>query len=477
MKSKYPFFYNKESIELITEFEKGVSGKIKSRSSYLNNLENVDLKFENNEIILDYKKINKKTKKRIKWDDNRVFHNISLITPNYNLFIEKFYSWGWFTGFTSFIYSKGFKKDSKNYFKFIIPLKKEVTFRFQLEEFSFESDLKKWSRVASSIVSENEKFFLLQDNIQTKIKKKHYLIIESNKKQSYLEFIDKVFALRVAFGYITGNFIGGKAFVFYYNNKERKKFNGFICMSLRKDMKGFYQPINSNPYAWLYSKERKKVEAIRKEKNLRTLTKEEFSKLYSVCLKNDKFLSILLLMIETGRNSLLISPITYFTALEQLSNIIFIEKPTIPISDTKDADKLKNELLNIVDKFEKDNLEKDYDLSPIRKRIQNINQKTNNDKLISCFKKLDVELLKEDLKVIKSRNILMHGNFPSYRKKKNRSIKDKDLDLYYTSIRIYTLINILILKYIGYDNYVINFSKIYEKDTEYILKEDFYRRV
>lgn len=103
----------------------------------------------------------------------------------------------------------------------------------------------------------------------------------------YSEFADKVFALRVALGYIIGDFRGGKAYIFSYNNKKRDKFNGFSFRSLRKGMKNRYQPINSNPYAWLHSKGRKQAEKIYKEKKLRTLSKREFSTLVELTLKND----------------------------------------------------------------------------------------------------------------------------------------------------------------------------------------------
>ena len=148
-----------------------------------------------------------------------------------------------------------------------------------------------------------------------------------------------------------------------------------------------------------------------------------------------------------------------------------------PINNKEDSDFLKNQLLDTLNKFENENIEKNYNLIPARKKIENINQTTNNDKLKLCFQKFQIELLDDDLKIISSRNLFMHGNFPNYRNKKNRTIKEKDLDLYYTSIRIYTLLNMIILKYIGYDNYVINFSKIYEKNTGYLIKEDYYRKV
>jgi len=477
MKFKYPIFYNKEPIEFISEIEKGISGKLKSKSSYINGLKNVDLKLvkEKDEFELDFKTIIKKTKKPINWR-NRIFNHVTFQTTKFDLIFDKLYSWDWFTGFSDTFHSSGFK-ENKKYFKFIIPLKKEVRFNHQLRDFLFSSDYSRWSKVATSISIDDEDIYVLQEGIKVKNKKKYYLIIESNKKQFYSEFADKAFALRVALGYMTGDFRGGKAYVFSYSKKTRNKFNGFSFHSLRKDMRSLYQPINSNPYAWLHSKGRKQVKKIYKERKLRTLNKQEFSTLVKSTLENDDFLGVLLTMIEAGSLSLLIGPAIYFIVLEQLSNIIKKEKPITPISDADDAEYLKKEILDVVKKFEKGAVEKNYDLSPVIKRIENINQTTNRDKLISCFKKLNIELLEEDLKVIKTRNRLLHGNIPNYKNKKNRAIREKDQDLYYTSIRIYTLLNMLILKYIGYDNYVINFSKIYEKNTGYSVNEEFYRKV
>ena len=82
MKSKYLFFYNKEPIEFIIELEKGISGKLKSKSSYINGLKNVDLKLKkNDEFELDFKTIIKKTKKPISWGD-KTFTSVTFKPPN-----------------------------------------------------------------------------------------------------------------------------------------------------------------------------------------------------------------------------------------------------------------------------------------------------------------------------------------------------------------------------------------------------------
>lgn len=477
MKTKLTHFYNKKPIEFIHEFEKGVTGTLKSRSNYLNGLDNVDLKFDKqeNEYELDHKRINKKTKKHIQWG-NRTFNDVTLQTSTFDLVFERLYSWDWFTAFTNTFYTKGFKKHKK-YFKFIIPLEGDVRFHFQLEEFFFSSDFVKYSRTASSFSINDEDIFILKETVHVGEKKKHYLIIESNKKQLHAEFTNKVYAIRVTLGYIIGDFRGVKGYTFSYSNKKKEKITGFIFQTLRKDTRNLYQPINSNPYAWLHSKNRTLIDKIHKRKQLRTLTYDEFSTMVKFCLKNEKFLSVLLLMIESGNKSLLVSPVLYFIVLEQLSNLIVKSKPVFPINNLDDANNLKGDLINVVKKFEEHYTGNEYDFNPIKKRVEHINQSTNNDKLKLCFEKLEIKLSKEDEKVLNARNSLLHGNTPYYKKKKNRTIEEKDSDLYYTSVRIYTLLNILILKYIGYDNYVINFTKIYEKNTGYLVDEEFYRKV
>ncbi|SEA92251.1 hypothetical protein SAMN05443667_11212 [Flavobacterium gillisiae] len=84
----------------------------------------------------------------------------------------------------------------------------------------------------------------------------------------------------------------------------------------------------------------------------------------------------------------------------------------------------------------------------------------------------------QNLKVISARNDFLHERVPDFKKLgANRSIELKDNDLYYASVRLYTLLNILILKMIGFDNYVLNFTKIFEKNTRYPVREEFYRKL
>jgi len=223
---------------------------------------------------------------------------------------------------------------------------------------------------------------------------------------------------------------------------------------------------------------RKKAEKIYKSYNLRTLTVNEFSNLYKMTLESDVFLGILLLMLESSDSSLLLRPGGYSIILESLSMIIAGDEEgekLNPITSKAVAKKFREELLEILKGYKGNEFFRDIDT--IKGKITHINQVTNKEKLILPFKILKIELLKEDIQIINSRNDFLHGRIPDY---KNlgiyRGINEKDRDLYYASVRFYTLINMLILKFIGYDNYVLNFTKIFEKETTYLVKEDYYRK-
>lgn len=475
MKPKYSFFFNKEPIDFIRTFKKGSTGNIKSRSGYINDLSDVELGFDKNEIQLDLKRFN--TSKKSLVLGSRTFKNVKFITDNYTLVFDKLFEFGWFNGISYDGYSHKFPKKSKAYFKFIIPLKKDFSFHFQIQNSVFASDYHKWSTgIFKLSFRNNNNFYVLHEKIKNNGKYERYFIIESDYKQSYEDFRDKVFSIRVALGYITGDFRGGQGFSFSYRNKKREKFTGFRYQSLRNDIKNFSQPINTNSYSWLSSRDKKIADKLSHEKKLRKLSESEFSRLCEICLENDNFLTTLILLTESSKASLLLRPIGYSVILEYLSSIVVSKsKKRNPITNKSDAKKFRKELLEVLSKYNtSDSFE---DVITLKGRINHINQVTNSEKLTLPFKSLGIELLEEDIKVIKSRNDFLHGRIPNFLDKENRTLREKDSEMYYASLRLYTLINMLILKNIGYDNYVLNFPKIHERGTGFIINEDYYRKV
>ncbi|WP_035141596.1 hypothetical protein [Flavobacterium daejeonense] len=482
---RIPFFYNKKPIAFINDFEISKKGVFRKLKSSLDAIDEVEISSLRNEfkVEFDFNRYTRKSKnlgvgdivKKVKFDINnktlifdRVYINkisnqISKGSNNHSL-----------EGSIYQLYSEGFSKSKKQYFKFVIPHSKSLDIHFQIDHIIFENDYGIRSSIATKVNLIDEEIFILEEKDEDKNK---YIIIESRKKQTYEEFSNKTFVIRIALGYVSGYFAGNKGYFFSYSNVKMENYNDFYFSSLRDEIKTLMNPINTNPFSWL-NDYKKVAEKYYKLKIFRPLTISEFSFLCNHLITNDDFTATILLIIESTKASLIFRPSGYSIALETLSDIIIgAEKEKIaPINSKQDFKEFKNDLINVLNKHS--TKESFKDINTLQVRIENINQITNLESLKKPFSILGITLLDEDLKVIKSRNDFLHGRVPDFKKQgANRSIELKDYDLYYASVRLYTLLSVLIFKMIGFDNYLLNFPKIYEKNTKYKLKEDYYRKI
>lgn len=477
VKKNIPFFYNKKPITFINDFEKTKIGVFRKPKSSLDTIDEVEISSLKNEfkVEFDFNKYIRKGKnlgvgdiiKRVKFD----FNEKTIIFSS--VFINKFSNQS-LEGSINQLQSEGFSKSKKQYFKFVIPNSKSLDIHFQIDHIVFENDFGIRSSVATQIKLLDEEIFILEEKDENKNK---YIIIESRKKQTYEEFSNKTFAIRIALGYVSGYFAGNKGYFFSYSNAKMENYNDFYFTSLRDEIKTLMNPINTNPFSWL-NDYKKVAEKYYKMKIFRPLTISEFSFLCNKLINNDDFTATILLIIESTKASLIFRPSGYSIALETLSDIIIgAEKEKIaPINSKQDYKEFKNDLIEVLNKHS--TKESFTDINTLQVRIENINQITNLESLKKPFSILGITLLDEDLKVIKSRNDFLHGRVPDFKKQgANRSIELKDYDLYYASVRLYTLLNVLIFKMIGFDNYVLNFPKIYEKNTKFKVKENYYRKV
>lgn len=477
IKKNIPFFYNKAPIDFINSFEKNKVGVFRKPKSSLDGIDKVLFSVNKKEfrVEFDFNQFFRREKnlgvgkqiKKVKFE----FNEKTIILNN--IFIDRFSNQS-LEGSINQIQSEGFSKSKKQYFKFVIPNSKSLDIHFQIDNIVFENDFGiRWS-VATKIDLLDEEIFILEEKDENKNK---CIIIESRKKQTYEEFSNKTFAIRTALGYVSGYFAGNKGYFFSYSNLKMENYNDFYFTSLRDEIKTLMNPINTNPFSWL-NDYKKVAEKYYKMKIFRPLKISEFSFLCNQLITNDDFTAAILLIIESTKASLIFRPSGYSIALETLSDIIIgAEKEKIaPINSKQDYKEFKNDLIEVLNKHSVK--ESFIDTKTLQVRIENINQITNLESLKKPFSILEISLLEEDLKVIKSRNDFLHGRVPDFKKHgANRSIELKDYDLYYASIRLYTLLNVLIFKMIGFDNYVLNFPKIYEKNTKYMVKENFYRKV
>lgn len=473
--NNFPLFYNREPLIFINDFEKIKNGELKKSKSFLDGIDGVKLFSNKKGFRIEFDRFSKgqrnfgvgKQIQKVKFD----YAEKTIVFKS--LFIDRC-SIENSEGSIYQLYSEGFSKSKKQYFKLVIPTSESLDLHFQIENVLFSNDSGKTSIVATKINLEDDEIFVLEDKDEFK---NRYIIIESKKKQTYDEFSNKTFSIRVALGYVIGYFPGNKGYFFSYSNQKREKFNDFYFSTLREDIKTIMNPINTNAYARLYEKP-KQAENYYKSGILKKLEIKSFSFLCNKLLTDDNFLATILLIIESTKASLIFRPGGYSIALETLSDIIIgKEKVKIaPISSKKDFKELRNELIEVLNKHSK--RESYGDVNTLKVRLENLNQITNLESLKKPFSILNINLLDEDIKVIKSRNDFLHGRVPDFKNAgENRSIELKDYDLFYASVRLYTLLNVLIFKMIGFDNYVLNYPKIYEKNTKYKVKEVCYRKV
>ncbi len=461
--------YNKKLFSIIKSFEEGTSTGIFLKPKKFSGVKNAKLFMENGELVVEFNYSDSINNIIEKFNKGRLLKKIYFEGKTsyilFDVFIGSIYP-PFAKGYVHKLQSKSFNKNSNYYFKVIIPVSKKINFFYQIErDLSYNSNATKVTLKDESILIFSEK-----DNEDN-----YYLIIESNKKQPYSSFADKVFSIRVALSYLIGLFAGNKAYVFGYSSKEMKVIKNFQYFSLRKEMQSMLNPINSNPYSWI--RDKKESDIIYKQKILKPLSKSNLSNFVNLLNKNELFLSLVMLINESNNSSLLIRSRSFSIALEMFADLLKDKsKRFSPITSKSDNRKFRLELLEVLEKYKR---KKSFvDIETLKGRINQINQLTNKERLLVPFKILDIPLLDEDVKVINSRNDFLHGRIPDFKNLgENRSIYDKDRDLYYSSLRLYVLLNMLILKYIGYNNYILNFPKIYEENTTYYLDEDYYRKL
>lgn len=363
--------------------------------------------------------------------------------------------------------SVSFDKKAPLFYRLILPLEKEVDFHFQIEQAVYEIE-KHCCRECLQVNFENNIDFHLYQYKDRK-KKENYLIIDAIKEMSYDVFADYCYSLLVSFGYITGHFPQNEGFFFSYDTIEMNKPTSFLYSEFRDSIYSFYSPIYSNAYG--YIRDNRIAES--EQDNLRVLTTNEFSLLCQKVHTNSEFLAILLLILESSTSSLLVMPSGFSIALEGLTEIFAKEneEKITPIKDRSQAKEFRKELLEVLYKYGKD-IGEDA-VSIVLKRINNINQPTNQDKLIKPFEILKFDLTKEDRIAINHRNDFLHGKI-TLSESDDSSGKSKT---YHIALRLYTLLSVIILKSVGYDNKIVNYPKIHESTSSDKIEEPYYRQI
>lgn len=275
--------------------------------------------------------------------------------------------------------------------------------------------------------------------------KKYYLIVDSQIEIEFTRFQDNAYSILIGFGYITGCFVQNIGYYFSYDKENILQ--EIYIQSKRHSVYAQLSPIYKNPYGIFQN-----TNYHDKYNNvIRGIKASEFSKLCQLINTYDEFKVIILLILESCVSTLIIQPAGFAVALEGFATFI---KKEIEKEKEKKSPKLSSKILEDLKTVLKNNKEEigdSFDL--FNKKIEQINQPTNKDTLLKPFEYLKIPTNELDEQAIANRNDLLHGR---YDLKSQFEGKDSEKYRYSTSLRLYTLLSTLILKYIGFDNKVIN---------------------
>lgn len=465
--------YHKVLLEIIEQFKKPKLGKLISKNEAFNGL-NAKFKSHKKEFNIEFHNdIFSKNRKNINIGEYHKGIQIQFGETIYNLesvFLGT-YSPPRIIGSIDRIHTVGYSEKNKYYYQLIVPLEKELKFHYNIEQTRFATDLGYRSRTGTTAMINGEQ---IQACCIHNDKKEYFLSIDSPVKQTFEEFGEKANTLKIGIAYLSGYYAGNQGFFFAYTKKDKQLPKHFRCVAFRDSVRSGYSPVHSNAYGYM----RNDPLAKKYYKLLRTVSLKEFSLLCERIHNSLDFSSMLMLMHESSVASLLFMPGGFAIALETISDLVIgnIKLKLAPIKDKTVCRKIRTELFEVLERNSE--IISPSDLGTLKTRIDQLNQTTNKARLKAPFDLLKIELLDEDLKILETRNDFLHGRVPDLTKAgTKRSTERINKDLYYCSMRFYTLLNMIILKWIGYDNRVVNYPKVHEGFTGIRLAEEPFRQV
>lgn len=408
------------------------------------------------------------------------FEDIILKRDNFNFKVNKLYGtkriFGEVRGFLGSFNSINFDKSRQQFHRLIIPLKIKPNFIYTLESAGLDYEYKNKTSTRLAIqVSLNENMFHLYkvSKILNDDTKPSYIVIDTYGQMSFDTFSEICHSILIGFGFISGAFIQGEGFFFQYKDSKLNIPCSFYHNQFRDSVKASYIPINSNPHGIML----KRQIADKYQGKIGVLKEEQFSKLCQLIHNEDYLKTALFLISEAKNTSLVSSPGLFSIALETLTNLLYVKNKKIspPIADKAVARKLRSDLKTTFENYSMKLNESSKAI--IKNRFDNLNQRTNREKLILPFKALGIKLNTLDIQAIEQRNSFLHGNIPMVRDIKPQNIHEEDKFRYYLHLKLFTLLSSLILKMCGYKGYIVNYPKIYEKLTGVKSRERYYRKI
>ena len=302
-------------------------------------------------------------------------------------------------------------------------------------------------------------------------KDKEFILIDSTSKVSLDRFQLVIEAFFKAYGFIFGTLCGGSSYVISasseeFTNIDRILFNRRPKEQIHKNYIFDSMEIRSGKFSDSYF----------------LFPSEVLTNMCNKILREEKFERTIRVMHEANMNKYSLSTAILFSAaLESISSLIPTAKTA---TDAVEREKFeKSEILAQLTKaiMQNNHLSESDKEFLINKKLRNINKPTNTNKLESPFTYYHIKLPEKFQKALKYRDRYLHGSIP--KGNKLGSFRDDDIN---RSLELQFIVNILILKYVGYSGFLKNRSIEMEyytqknqgkTDDEIVLDQSLYYKI
>ncbi|WP_108804953.1 hypothetical protein [Aquimarina sp. Aq107] len=363
------------------------------------------------------------------------------------------------TKFEGYIFeSKNFDSEKKNYYRLLTRLNSW-----------FYLDFLEKNKKEFKVVLNNIEFSISQKIFNSN--SKSYLLIESFDILTLEEFKHITNSILWSVGFLKGHCIREEQIFFQSETLNwDQNVNFFSRLSLKSKI--LEKPITNTTgeYRDFIEDENFDFDTIDSK-----MSDKSLEKLISLLNANHNTFGAIVLLFESFNNSYTTRPSTLFIVLE-----ILIEEISKVINPQKiKAINVRDNAIKTIEKYKSKIKLDDYNL--LKKSINEIDKKLsqNNIKIESVFKSLQVTLSVEERVIIGKRNKFFHGKLINdlLTIKNEEDYTKIEKEYQYLTYRLYTMISKLILKFIGFEGYIINHSKLREKHYEKNLDEDYFIKI
>lgn len=361
-----------------------------------------------------------------------------------------------------------FMENSKKFLRCLIPTESKIKFYEH-----FKTDFLKCERGSNKSLIEYTVNKLQFHMSMLVINDKDWILIDCMNPILPEEFRKYCYSTLLALGFVSGHMPYTEYFIFEGSDSEFANILSFSYKNNQGALSGFYHPIYAHPYAFKsVTKSEKKYD----QSYNYVLDHLTFSNIIEKIHNENDFLYLFYRVVSANSNPEPSSGcITYFIALEILANLIH-KSQISNLGEKTRTDSKFNELIESLDKIVKEKFSdrlNEEELTLVTNRISNLGQLSNHKKFLNAFETYGIVLNKKEKEALKMRDRILHGHT-----KMNKSF---DLDtenkfVWHLFLRLFTMVNRLILTIFKYKGMMLNYTKIFEDnlvervDEEYMIE-------